>query len=88
MHKMLKKDYLILTLQFLGTQRGRLKVFFSFNTNFWTTRFPLSIIYLPTQINIVYQKNAFKRKFARFLIHKYKYLSDLFRKNDKYMFKV
>ena len=34
MHKMFKKDYLMLTLLYLGTQRGRLKVFSSFRRIF------------------------------------------------------
>ena len=39
-----------------------------------TTQYPFSILYLPTliQMDIVYRKTGFKRKFSRFLMYKYK----------------
>ena len=41
------------------------------NISFSTTQYPLSILYLPTQIqmNTVYQKTGFKCKFSSFLMN-------------------
>ena len=36
-------------------------------------------------MNIVNQKTGFKHKFLRFLMYKYKYLSDLFFKKNTYL---
>ena len=46
--------------------------YWAFNTNFSTTQYPYSILYLPTQIqmDVVYRKAVFKQEFLKFLMYK------------------